>query len=199
MRPGTRLSLRLAVAVAFGATAALAVILGGRVPASTALRAVGSAHTSTARTSPAGTVAQCSASGLEISIGPGAQLADAVTRYAVDFTNVSGAPCTLAGFPRVAAYQGDHVQVGDMAAYDQSAAAAARVLLTPGQTAHASLDAATATARCRPVRASGLSVVVSAGSGPRFVRRPLTACSGRLPGGRAYLRVRAIQPGAGVA
>jgi hypothetical protein len=193
MRPGTRLSLRLAVAVAFGATAALAVILGGRTPVSNALRAVGSAPTR-----PAGTVAQCAASGLRISIGPGARLAGAVTRYAVDFTNVSGVPCTLAGYPRVAAYQGNHVQVGDRAAYDQSAAAA-RVLLSPGQTAHASLDAATATARCRPVRASGLSVVVSAGSGPRYVYRPLTACAGQLVDGQAYLRVRAIQSGAGVA
>jgi hypothetical protein len=183
--------LRLAVAVAFGATAALAVILGGRAPADTALRAAGAAQTSAAP------VAQCPASGLRISIGPGARLAGAVTRYAVDFTNVSGAPCTLAGYPQVAAYQGDHVRVGDTAALDQSAAAA-RVLLSPGQTAHASLDAATATARCRPVRASGLSVVVSAGSGPRYVRRPLTACTSRLAGGQAYLRVRAIQAGAGV-
>jgi len=194
MRSGARLSLRLATAVAFGATAALAVILGGRAPVSTALQATGAARTSPV---PATTAPRCPAPGLRISIGPGARLAGEVTRYAVDFTNVSGAPCTLAGYPQVTAYQGNHVRVGDMAAYDQSAASA-RVLLSPGQTAHASLDAATATARCRPVRASGLSVVVSAGSGPRYVRRPLTACAGRLASGQSYLRVRAIQSGAGV-
>jgi len=58
----------------------------------------------------------------------------------------------------------------------------------------ASLDAATASAGCQRVQAAGLSVVVSSGSGARYVRRPLTACAGR----RDYLHVRAIQSGSGV-
>jgi hypothetical protein len=188
MRAGVRLSWRLATAVAFGGTAVLAVVLSGRVP-SAALRPASSTGVPQAAAVPA-----CAPAGLRISVGPGYRVAAAVTRYALDFTNVSPAPCLLSGYPRVAAYRGKDIQVGEMAALDRSTAAS-RILLSPGQTAHASLDAATASARCRPVRAAGLSVVVSSGSGARYIRRPLTACAG----GQDYLRVRAIQSGAGIA
>jgi Protein of unknown function (DUF4232) len=186
MRAGARTSWRLATVAAFGATAVLAVTLSARVPGGTALQS----------SSAQAPVAQCALSGLRISIGPGA-LAGQVTRYAVQFTNVSRASCTLAGYPQVTPYRGDHVRVGATASADMSVAAS-RVLLTPGQTAHASLDAAIATARCRPVQAAGLSVNVTAGSGPRYVRRPLRVCAGLRAGDRNFLRVRAIQAGSGV-
>jgi hypothetical protein len=185
MRAGARLSWQLATVVAFGVTAVLAVTLSGRAPEGTALQAASAPVAAPA----------CALSGLRISIGPGVP-AGPVTRYAVRFTNVSRTPCTLAGYPQVTAYRGDHVRVGATALADTSVTAS-RVLLTPGQTAHASLDAALAAARCRPVQAAGLSVSVSAGSGPRYVRRPLRVCAG-LHGDRNYLRVRAIQAGAGV-
>jgi hypothetical protein len=115
------------------------------------------------------------------------------TRYALDFTNVSAAPCTLAGYPQVAAYRGSGVQVGDAAVRD-TAVAAFRVLLGPGQTAHAALDAAPLP-RCRPVQATGLRVVVPSGQSARYVHRSLTACAARETTGQRYLRVRAIQAG----
>jgi hypothetical protein len=139
--------------------------------------------------------ARCAASGLRISVGPGARVTTAITRYALDFTNVSRASCTLAGYPEVAAYRGDGVQVGAAAGADLSAAAR-RVLLRPGQTAHAALDAAGPAARCAPVHATGLRVVTPGQTAARYVRRSLAACTARAPRGQDYLRVHAIAPGA---
>jgi hypothetical protein len=135
-------------------------------------------------------------SGLRISMGPGARVTTVITRYPLDFTNVSGSPCTLAGYPEVSAYRGDHVQVGPVAGHDTSVVAS-RVVLAPGETAHAALDATTPAARCRPVRASGLRVVIPGQAAARYVPRPLTACDARVSRGQDYMRVHAIQSGAG--
>lgn len=206
MRAGALLGLRAAMAVAFIATAAVAVTLSHGGPSDLALAArAGGAH-GTAAAAAAGTPAaappapapRCAASRLRISLGPGAAVPAGVTRYALDFTNVSAAPCTLAGYPQVAAYQGNGAQVGDAAVQDTSVAAV-RVVLRPGQTAHAALDAAPL-ARCHPVHATGLRVVLPPGqTGARYVRRTLTACAAREARGQEYLRVRAIQAGPGMA
>jgi hypothetical protein len=140
----------------------------------------------------------CAASGLRISVGAGAPLTAVVTRYPVEFTNVSGASCTLGGYPQVAAYRGDGIQVGAAAEHDTSVAAS-RVLLAPGQSAYASLDAARPLTRCRPVRAAGLRVVVSPGQPAVRYVRPMNACTAAGTPGQAYLHVRAIQPGTGTA
>ncbi|HEX3711180.1 MAG TPA: DUF4232 domain-containing protein [Trebonia sp.] len=218
MRAGARGGWRLVTAVAFGATATLAVFLSrGAPPADTTLAsasgsaagsqiasAAGSA-TGQAAGRPAGTgspvtavVPACAASGLRVSVGPGSRLAAGVTRYAVQFTNISGTPCALGGYPQVAAYRGDGVQVGANALRDTSAAAS-RVLLAPGQTAHASLDAVRPLPRCRPVRASGLRVIVSPGQPAVRYVRPMTACTAPGASGQGYLHVRAIQAGTGIA
>jgi uncharacterized protein DUF4232 len=218
MRTGARLAWQFATAVAFGATAALAVTLSGGAPLDAALasaKASPAQHAPAQPTGAAPTIAAsagapqpaaaaarpaavpgCAASGLRVSVGPAARVTSALTRYPLDFTNVSGAPCTLAGYPQVAAYAGDGGQVG-AAAGRETSAAARRILLAPGQTAHASLDAAAPQARCRPVRAEGLRVVPPGQRTARDVRRPFTACSARDPLGRGYLRVAAVQPGPG--
>src|ERR1700733_15170899 len=198
MRAGASLGWRVATAVAFGATAALAVTLSRGVPLDAALtsaKASGAQHAA-ASARPLVVTARCAVSGLRISLGPGARVSAAITRYPVDFTNVSGAPCTLAGYPEVAAYRGNGAQVGAGAGDDLSAAAH-RVLLGPGQTAHATLDASVPAARCGPVRAAGLRVVAPGQAAARYVRRPLTACTARASRGQEYLRVRAIAAGAG--
>jgi hypothetical protein len=96
----------------------------------------------------------------------------------------------------VTAYEGDKVPVGTAAGRDRSVAAR-RIVLAPGQTAHATLDAAVPAARCGPVRATGLRVVPPGQKGVRYVRRALTACTAVAPDGQEYLRVRAIQAGTG--
>jgi Protein of unknown function (DUF4232) len=196
MRAGASLGWRVATAVAFAATAALAVTLSRGGPVHAALTSQKDASTQHAAASPpaAGTPG-CAVSGLRISLGAGARVTTAITRYPLDFTNVSGAPCTLAGYPEVSAYRGDGIQVGPVAAHDTSVVAS--VLLTPGETAHAALDALVPAARCRPVRAAGLRVVPPGQTAARYVRRPLTACAARASRGGDYLAVRAIQPGTG--
>jgi hypothetical protein len=93
------------------------------------------------------------------------------------------------------AYRGDGAQVGAAAGQEPSAVPR-RVVLAPGQTAHAALDAALSAARCGPVRASELRVVTPGQTTARYVRSDLTACTARGPRGRDYLRVHAILPGA---
>jgi Protein of unknown function (DUF4232) len=199
MRTGASLGWRIATAVAFGATAALAVTLNRGVPMNAALTSakVPGAHHAAARTQQPAVTARCAMSGLRISLGPGTRLTSAVTRYPVDFTNVSGAPCTLAGYPEVTAYRGDGVPVGAAAGRAQSAAGGG-VLLAPGATAHAALDATVPAARCGPVHVTGLRVIVPGQTAVRYLRRPLTACTAHAPRGQEYLRVHAIQPGAGI-
>jgi hypothetical protein len=202
MRAGASLGLRIAAAVAFGATAALAITLNRGAPVHAALASEkgrpaphsAAAAPLTAAARPPAAAPRCAMAGLRISVGPGARVTTAVTRYPIDFTNVGGTPCTLTGYPEVAAYQGDGAEVGDVSAADTSVAAS-RVTLAPGQTAHTSLDASLS-ARCRPVRVAGLRVVPPGQSvaRARYVRRPLTACAAHRPADEDYLRVRPIQP-----
>jgi hypothetical protein len=99
MRAGASLGLRIATAVAFGATAALAVTLSRGVPMNAALtsaKAPGAQHAA-AGTHLAPATARCGGSGLRVSLGPGARVTTVITRYPLDFTNVSRAPCTSTG------------------------------------------------------------------------------------------------------
>lgn len=203
MRAGASLGLRIAAAVAFGATAALAVALNRGGPVHAALASEKGQHVprataaaqSPAATRPPAAAPRCAVSGLRISVGAGSRVTTLITRYPLDFTNVSGAPCTLTGYPQVTAYQGNGAKVGAAAATDTSVAAP-RVVLAPGQTAHAYLDASL-TAACHPVRVAGLRVVPPGQSAARYVKGPLTACAAHAPSGEDYLHVRAIQPGSG--
>ena len=190
MRAGASLGLRMATAVAFGATAALAITLNRGAPVHAELASQKGQNAPSAATAP-----RCAVSGLRISVGAASRLTTVTTRYALDFTNVSGAPCTLTGYPQVAAYQGEDTEVGDAAVRDTTVAAQ-RVVLAPGQTAHASLDASLSVG-CRPVRVAGLRVTLPSQSAGRYVKRSLTACAARAPQGENYLQVRSIQPGSG--
>jgi hypothetical protein len=197
MRAGASLGWRIATAVAFGATAALAVIVSRGTHVDAALTSAKGPGAHAAAGTQQTVTARCALSGLRISLGPGARVTTVITRYPLDFTNVSGAACTIAGYPEVTAYRDNGVQVGAAAGHDLSVTAH-RVLLRPGQTAHTTLDASVPAARCGAVRASGLRVVVTPGqTAARYVRRPLTACTARAAHGQDYLRVRAIQSGAG--
>ncbi|MGH3247058.1 MAG: DUF4232 domain-containing protein, partial [Trebonia sp.] len=122
MRARANLGWRLATVAAFGATAALAVTLSRGAPTNAALtsqKGPGTQHpAATATARPAAVAAPCAVSGLRISLGEGARVTAEITRYPLDFTNVSDAPCTLSGYPQVAAYRGAGVQVGTAAGHD---------------------------------------------------------------------------------
>jgi Protein of unknown function (DUF4232) len=201
MRAAARLGWRIAAVVAFGATAALAVTLTRGAPLHAALTSSRLA-TGSARSHDAGQAPRCATSGLRISIGPGTSASVAgitggganLTRYPLDFTNVSGAACALGGYPAVAAYRADGAQVGNAAALDTSAAAH-RVVLAPGATARAAVIAGIpAAGGCRPVVAAGLRVAPPGQSAARYVRYRLLACSATGHRAPVFLRVGAVTP-----
>lgn len=205
----SRLGWRIAAAVAFGATAALAVTLSRGAPMHAAL--ISARDAGSAKGHGASGVPRCAPSGLRVSMGAGTTTGGrtarggargrtpdrTVTSYPLDFTNVSGAACTLGGYPAVSAYRGDRVQVGNAAGAD-TAAAAHRILLVPGATAHAAvITSIPAADRCRPVVATGLRVSPPGQSAARYLRHTLLACSAAGPRAPVFLHVRAVQPGTG--
>jgi len=129
-------------AVAFAATAVLAVTVSRAAPAHLALTSA--RHPS--RAHGASGAPRCATSRLRISLstgaGPGTRAsaghgssAGASVRT-LDFTNVSGTACALSGYPAVAAYGTGGAQIGNAAGRDTSVTAR-RIVLAPGATAHA--------------------------------------------------------------
>jgi hypothetical protein len=203
MRASGRL-WRGVAAIAFAATAVVAVTVSRGGPAHVALasaRNPSEAHGATG-------AAQCTASRLRVSLGagsaPGARASAGQGRSAgasvsvsvstLEFTNVSGIACALSGYPGVAAYDAGGAQIGNAAGRDTSTTAR-RIVLAPGATAHAAVVASVSAGSCRPVVATGLRVVPPGQSAARYVRHAMPACG--LAGRRApvFLHVRAVQPG----
>ena len=195
MRTAAGLARRGAVILAFGATAALAVTLS-RPPPVPAAQTTATTHGST--------VPRCTTQRLAISLGSGTGISggSAIARYLVHFTNISPSPCTLTGYPDVAAYdaRGEaYHQVGNAAGQEESVSTR-RVVLGPGATAHAEVDldvAGVPVTMCRPVTAAGLRVAVPGQSTSRYLRSGVRSCSAAGPQAPVYLRVTAIAPGAG--
>ena len=187
-------------AVAFAATAVLAVAVSRGAPAHVALTS--SRHPSGAPG--ASGAAQCATSRLRISLttgsGPGARASAGHARSAdagvstLEFTNVSGVACALSGYPGVAAYGGDGAQIGNAAGRDTSVAAP-RIVLAPGATARAAVLASVSAGSCRPVVATGLRVVPPGQSAARYLRHAMPACTVAGPQAPVFLHVRAVQPG----
>ena len=188
MTASVRLGWRVAAIAAFAATAALAVSLtqGGSTPA-----ALTSAKNVTKQRAAEG-APRCATPRLRISVGTGAS-APRVTRYRLEFTNVSGVTCTLSGYPEVAAYRGDGAQIGNEAGRDTSVAAR-HIVLAPGASAHAAITASVSRGPCRPVDAAGLRVVPPGQKAASYIRHTLRACSAAGPRAPVFLRVRAVQP-----
>ena len=196
MRASVRLGWRVAAIVAFAATAALAVTLTRGAPMHAALT---SNRHATKQHAARGTP-RCVTSRLHITVGTAASTGAAalgVTRYRLEFTNVSGATCALSGYPEVAAYRDDGTQVGNAAALDTTVAVR-RVLLAPGASAHAAVIASVAPGACHPVMAAGLRVVPPGQSDARYIGHALKACSAAGLRAPVFLRVRAVQPGTGI-
>jgi Protein of unknown function (DUF4232) len=201
MRTQVRVVWRAGVAVAFAATAALAVILsrGGAVPAD--LTSAGAAQAGI------GTIAspQCTTSRLQIRLGAGEYHGTGYIRYPLEFTNVSRSTCTLTGYPRVFAYHAssraaEGRQIGNAAGWDPSETVR-RILLVPGATAHSESQLASVTdfpaTRCRPVAAQELRVFPPGQSVAGYIPYTFAACSATGPRAPVFLNVQAIQKGTG--
>jgi hypothetical protein len=202
MRTQVRVVWRVGVAVAFAATAALAVILSRGAPVPADLTSAGTAQAGMH------TIAspQCTTGRLEIWLGAGEYHGSGYIRYPLEFTNVSRSTCTLTGYPRVFAYHATSRAaagrlVGNAAGWDASEAVR-RVLLPPGATAHSESQLASVAdfpaVRCRPVAAQELRVVPPGQSIGGYVRYRFAACSAMGPRAPVFLNVQAIQKGTGI-
>lgn len=189
MRAAVQFAWRGTAVLAFGATAALAVILSRPVPQ----------HVVMTTASQAGPVPTCGGARLAVSLGPARPQPRGGAAYQVEFTNASHTSCMLAGSPRVVAYDtrgGRYTVVGNSAL--QVAPAGRPVLLRPGATAHSDVDLTAVSMSpkiCGKVTAAGLRVVVPGESAPRYLRHQVTACSASGPKAPDFLRVGAVQPG----
>lgn len=103
----------------------------------------------------------CSTRGLQASAGTAEGAAGSLYQV-IDFTNISGAPCTLFGYPGVALAAGSPVTQVGAAASRSSAAAPELVTLPAGATANALLRITQAVnytpSHCHPVPTTYLQI-----------------------------------------
>lgn len=153
------------------------------------------AETPTTPGSPTG-LPPCSTSALRVTLGPWNGAAAGTFYRNLDFTNVSGARCTLYGYPGVSfvtAIGGR--QVG--AAADRNVAGKRLVVLAPGSKAHATLIMADllifSPSVCRLQEAHWLRVYPPNQYAPAYVAWTTRVCSGAKP---VYFFVWPVRPGA---
>ena len=117
----------------------------------------------------------------------------------LQFVNVSGQPCELAGYPDVSFQAGAAGRtIGPAAAPDHSVLASS-VVLARGGIAHAwlrVLDTANfPAAQCDPVTADGLRVGLPGAASATYLAHRFPACAATLTGAQV-LTIQPIQPGA---
>jgi Protein of unknown function (DUF4232) len=195
----------LAAAVVLACSAAFTAACGassapGAAPATTATPTVSpgtaSPASSPTTTAQAGSVPPCAASALKVTVAtvPGGAAAGS-SYYPIQFANVSGASCTLYGYPGVSfvTAQGGN-QIGP-AATRNPATAKQLVTLAPGQTVHAELQVVDAAnyppADCGSVTAHWLKIYPPNQTTPAYVGFTAQTCS--KP--RQILSVQTVQPG----
>ena len=120
-----------------------------------------SAASTAPATSPAAAAAPACANGsLQVKLGPEQGYAGGVDA-AIDFTNISGASCTLYGYPGVSLVSGAQAQIG-LAAKRDTSTPVRLITLASGATGNAMLQIADAlnfpTATCSPAKATDLRV-----------------------------------------
>jgi hypothetical protein len=159
----------------------------------------GTASPSGTASSPASGVSSCTASGLRVELDTAAAGVAAGSSFVpLEFTNISGQACELAGYPTVALTMGlSGAQVGARAATDH-AVPAGPVVLAPGGIAHAWLQVLSTAnypaSKCHPVTAAGLRITVPGTASASYVAHPVPACTA-VPRGSEMLTVRPVQRG----
>jgi hypothetical protein len=171
MRRDTLTPTRLACAAAIACAAAL---IPAASLAATAAPGTASAAASATMARQASAPA-CATSGLVVWAYPnyGGGYAGGY-RYTVSFTNLSGHPCTLRGYPGVTAVSLTGRQLGSPAGWNK--AKLSTVTLARGATATAQLDIGDAGAYCQPVTAAGLRVYPPNQRVAKVVPIPFGAC-----------------------
>jgi len=142
-------------------------------------------------------VAECKAGDLQLSHGSGDGAAGHVYE-SLRFTNISGRPCLIGGFPGVSYVTGTNgQQVGAPAQRDGSAGPA--ITLAPGAVASAQVTMTDVgvfdPAVCQPTPTNGLRVYPPDDTTAMFVAQDGTGCAGNPP--EAQLRVQTVKAGPG--
>jgi hypothetical protein len=177
-------------------------VLPATTPAATATAGTASAPASpppaASAAPPAGGVTGCATAGLRVSIGRAGGAAGSIY-YPIQFRNVSGAACTMYGYPGVSFVAGPGGgQIGGEAARDP-AFPPAMVTLAPGAVAHASVQVVVAqdysAAQCKPVTAHFLRIYPPGQLSPLYLGLTALTCTGPIPGGTT-LGIYVVRPGA---
>lgn len=142
----------------------------------------------------------CSTSDLHLALGRGNGAAGSVI-VPIEFTNSSGATCSLFGYPGVSFVTGvGGSQIG-ASANEDAATPRKLVTLAPGSTAHALLQVAVAQnfppAKCKLVTAHWLKIFPPGQTAAQFLPYKAATCSNPSTSVRT-LGVQTVQPGQGV-
>jgi hypothetical protein len=173
-----------------GSTAAASPTAGG-----TSSGASTPAVASPSSSAPAGPAA-CPASSLQVKQGVAQGYAGGVYEVIV-FTNTSGSPCTLYGYPGVSLVSGPpYMQIG-LAAKRSTSTPRKLVTLAPGGTAHALLQIVDAlnypTASCGPAKATALKIYPPNQTAPVYLPNTSNGCGKPVQ----IMYIGAVQPGSG--
>lgn len=146
---------------------------------------------------------ECLADDLKLTIGPGNGAAGSIY-YPLEFTNTGSAACTMYGYPGVAfvTKTGGTAAGGTVLgqpAFRNAAFTPKLVTLTPGATAHASLQVQAAqnypVATCKPVTGHWLQVYPPESKAAEYLRFSAVTCAGKIPSG-STLGIYVVLPGA---
>jgi len=202
--------LALAAAALICAAAAAGCASSGRQPSSpgstsaapspTASTAASSSGTVPAVASPSSPAAAgppaCATSALRVKLGIGQGYAGGVYEV-IDFTNTSGRPCTLYGYPGVSLVSGPpYTQIG-LAAKRGATAPVKLITLAPGATANALLQIVDALnfppATCAPTKATALKVYPPNQTAPVYLPTTSNGCADLVQ----IMNVSPVQAGSG--
>ena len=166
----------------------------------TAPAAPGSASNSTPAStlSPAVTGSPaCPTSSLQVKLGVAQGYAGGVYEV-IDFTNTSGSPCTLYGYPGVSLVTGPpYTQIGLAAKRTAASTPVKQVTLAPGATANALLQIVDAlnypSASCGPTKATALKVYPPNQTVPVYLPSTSNGCAKSVQ----IMYIGPVQPGSG--
>ena len=165
--------------------------------ASGAASSSGSTPAVTSPSAPAPAAAPaCPTSSLQVKLGVAQGYAGGVYEV-IDFTNTSGSPCTLHGYPGVSLVSGPpYTQIG-LAAKRSTSSARKLVTLVPGATANALLQIVDAlnypNATCGPTKATALKVYPPNQTVPVYLPSTSNGCAKPVQ----IMYIGPVQPGSG--
>jgi len=144
----------------------------------------------------AATPGPCSTAGLRVTLGSQESAAAGHLYRTLDFTNISGASCTLYGYPGISFVTGvGGQQIG--AAASRSPAGKRLIVLAPGKTAHAQMDLVDVLnfppSKCAASNAQWIKVYPPNQFSATYVRWTAMVCSKPTT---VYLFVAPVRPGA---